>query len=482
MKIPKEVEKVLKTLEKAGFEAYVVGGCVRDILLEQKPKDWDITTNAKTQAIQKLFPDSFYENTFGTVGVKTDSKDEILKVIEVTTYRVEAKYSDKRHPDEVKFTESLEKDLARRDFTINALAMSADGKLVDLFNGKKDLKEGFIKAVGDPHERFNEDALRLMRGVRFAAQLNFTIDEETFKAIIKNAHLIKLIASERVRDELVKLINAKSAYNGLLFMKDTGLLELVLLEIAKGVGVDQSKHHIYTVFEHNALSLKWAAEHDYPTHVRFAALFHDVGKPQTKRGEGEEATFYGHEVVGARITRKALERLNFSREFIERVVSLVRYHLFYYNVDEVTESSVRRLIAKVGSQNMDDLIKVRICDRMGSGVPKPEPYRLRHLRYMIDKVQKDAISVGMLKVSGNEVMKFLDIKPSPKVGQVLNVLLDEVLDDPLKNKKTYLKKRTGELGKMSDKELEKLKEQAIKKQEKLEEKVNQDIKEKYYLK
>ena len=177
-----------------------------------------------------------------------------------------------------------------------------------------------------------------------------------------------------------------------------------------------------------------------------------------------------------------MQKLKFSREFTERVVCLVRYHLFYYNVDEVTESSVRRLVAKVGSQNMDDLVKVRICDRMGSGVPKPEPYRLRHFRYMIDKVQKDAISVGMLKVSGNDIMEYLSIKPSPKVGQILNILLDEVLDDQSKNKKVYLKKRAKELGKLNDNELEKLKKEAVKKQEKLEEKVNQDIKEKYYLK
>lgn len=482
MKIPKEVEKVLKTLEKTGFEAYVVGGCVRDILLEQKPKDWDVTTNAKAQDVQKLFPDSFYENKFGTVGVRVDSKDETLKVIEITTYRVEAKYSDKRHPDEVIFTNSLEEDLKRRDFTINALAMDVSGNVVDIFDGQRDLKEGVIRTVGNPVERFGEDALRLMRAIRFSAQLGFTIEENTLKAIKKNAKLIQNIALERVRDELVKLVDTKDAYSGILFMGDTGLLHIILPELANGIGVAQAKHHIYTVFEHNILSLKWAAEHNYPIHVRFAALFHDIGKPQSKRGEGGNATFYGHEVVGAKIAKKLMQKLKFSREFTERVVCLVRYHLFYYNVDEVTESSVRRLIAKVGSQNMDDLVKVRICDRMGSGVPKPEPYRLRHFRYMIDKVQKDAISVGMLKVSGNDIMEYLSIKPSPKVGQILNILLDEVLDDQEKNEKVYLKKRAEELGKMSDKELEKLKEQAIKKQGKLEEKVNQDIKEKYYLK
>lgn len=482
MTIPNDVKDVLKQLQNAGFEAYIVGGCVRDLLLKRKPKDWDIATNAKPEEIQKLFPDSFYENKFGTVGIKTNSKDETLQVIEATTYRTETTYSDKRHPDKIEFSKSLEEDLKRRDFTVNALAMDAEGKITDLFDGQTDLKEGFIRTVGKADERFSEDALRLMRAVRLAAELAFTIDAETMESLKKNAHLIKLIASERVRDELIKLINTKNAYDGILFMQDTGLLELVLPEVAKGIGVDQSKHHIYTVFEHNALALKWAAEHDYPLHVKFAALLHDVGKPKTKRGEGEEATFYGHEVVGAKIAKKLLERLRFNKKFTDKIVTLVRYHLFYYEVDEVTESSVRRLIAKVGAENMDDLVLVRICDRMGSGVPKPEPYRLRHFRYMIDKVQKDAISVGMLKISGDDIMKELNIKPGPKIGQILNILLDEILDDQGKNKKTYLIERAKELGKLSDKELQELKEQAIKKQEKLEQVVDEKIKKKYYLK
>jgi len=482
VQIPKEVQNILKTLEKEGFEAYIVGGCVRDFLLNKNPKDWDITTNAKPEQIQKLFADCFYENKFGTVGIKTDSKEDSLKVVEATTYRTEAQYTDRRHPDKIEFSTSLSEDLKRRDFTVNALAMNLKGDIVDLFEGQKDLKEGIIRTVGGPKERFGEDALRLLRAIRFAAQLNFTIEDKTINAIKQNAKLIKKIAPERTRDELIKLIDTKNAYNGILFMKDTGLLDLILPEVAKGIGVQQAKHHIYTVFEHNALALKWAAEHDYPIHVRFAALFHDIGKPQTKRGKGEAATFYGHEVVGARITKKLMQRLKFSREFTERVVRLVRYHLFYYNVGEVTESSIRRLIAKVGTENMDDLVKVRICDRMGSGVPKPEPYRLRHFRYMIDKVQKDAISVGMLKISGNNVIKELGIGPSPKVGQVLSILLDEVLDDQSKNTKAYLVKRAKKLGDLNDKELEKLKKQAIKKQEKLEQKVDEKIKGKYYLK
>ena len=481
MKLPKEVKNIINTIEKAGYEAYVVGGCVRDVLLDKKPKDWDIATSAKPEEIQGLFDNSVYENEFGTVGVKTDAKVEALKLVEVTTFRSEAKYSDKRHPDNVEFSDSLKKDLERRDFTINALALSKKGKIVDLFEGQKDLKQGVIRTVGSPYKRFNEDALRIMRALRFATQLNFTIEGETFQAVKDNASDIKMIAKERIRDEFIKMMDTKYAHNGILFMKDSGLLEIILPEIAKGIDVEQNKHHIYTVFEHNLYALKWAAEHDYPLHVKIAALFHDAGKPQTKRGEGPDATFYGHEVAGAKITAKALDRLKFPKKFSEKVVRLVRYHLFYYNVGEVTESSVRRLIAKLGPENMDDLIRVRICDRMGSGVPKPEPYRLRHFRYMVDKVQRDPVSTKMLTIGGDDVIKTLDLSPGPKVGQILAILLDEVLDNPQKNNKKYLLKRIKELGKLTDKKLGALEEAAIQKQEEFERTVDEELKNKYYL-
>ena len=482
MDIPKEVKNITKGLEKACFEAYIVGGCVRDILLNKKPKDWDITTNAKPQDIQKIFPESVYENNFGTVGIKIETEDESLKIIEITTYRSEAKYTDKRHPDEIKFGVSLEEDLKRRDFTINAMALNPDeDKIIDPFEGQKDLKQGVVQTVGIAQERFDEDALRMLRAIRFATELNFTIENTTFQAIKKNASSIKLIAHERVQDELVKIIGSQFAHNGILFMKDAGLLDIILPEVALGVDVGQNKHHIYTVFEHNLYALKWAAEHDYPLHVRFAALLHDVGKPQTKRGEGEDSTFYGHEVASAEIAAKIMERFKFPNKFAQKVILLVRYHLFYYDVGEVTESSVRRLVAKVGPENMDDLVKVRICDRMGSGVPKSKPYRLRHFEYMVEKVQKDPISVLMLEVSGKDVMENSNIKPGPKVGMILATLLDEVLDDPNKNDKKYLVEKIKELSQKSEKELEKLEKSAIQKQEKFGKVKDEELKKKYYL-
>ncbi|MFN7088873.1 MAG: CCA tRNA nucleotidyltransferase, partial [Candidatus Paceibacteria bacterium] len=205
MTLPEEIQKILRKLEAEGFEAFVVGGCVRDLLLGKKPKDWDITTNAKPEEIQRIFPDSFYENKFGTVGVKTDSEDDSLKVVEVTTYRIESKYTDKRHPDEIKFASRIDDDLKRRDFTINALAMDKTGWLIDLFGGQQDLKNKLIRAVGDPRERFDEDALRLMRAIRFAVELNFDIEEKTLAAIKEKAGLIEVIARERIRDELLKV-------------------------------------------------------------------------------------------------------------------------------------------------------------------------------------------------------------------------------------------------------------------------------------
>lgn len=478
MTLPKEVKEIIKALESAGFEAYAVGGCVRDFILGQEPYDWDITTNAKPEEIGEIFKKSVYENDFGTVAVNTESKNERLKIIEITTYRVEEKYTDKRHPDVVKFTRKLEDDLARRDFTINAIAYD-EKKFVDPFSGQKDIKNKIIKAVGEPYKRFNEDALRLLRAIRFAAQLNFVIEEETAKAIKENSNNIVAISKERIRDELIKTIMTKNAKPGIEMLQSFDLLKHIMPELEEGINVGQNKHHIYTVWEHNLRSLDWAAKNNYKLENRIAALLHDVGKPKTKQGKGLNSTFYNHEIVGAKMAAKILERLKFPKKFIEKVVLLVRYHLFYYNVLEVTESSVRRLVKNVGPENMDDLLEVRIADRKGSGVPKAEPYKLRHLRAIIEKVSRDPISVKMLKINGDDLMKILKIEPGPKIGYILNVLLDEVLDDPQKNKKEYLTKRVLELNKESLPKLEKMYRIAQAKTQEVAEEEFKSIKSKY---
>ncbi|OGZ35245.1 MAG: hypothetical protein A3A94_01355 [Candidatus Portnoybacteria bacterium RIFCSPLOWO2_01_FULL_43_11] len=477
MTIPKEVQSVLEKLKKSGFDAYAVGGCVRDFLLRKEPKDWDICTNAKPEQIKKIFPKSFYENKFGTVTVQVKSKKPSLKEIQITTYRIDEKYTDKRHPDKVSFTGNLKDDLARRDFTINAMALDSK-EAIDYFNGQDDLEKRIIRAVGSPDERFNEDALRMLRAVRLAVELDFKIEPETFKAVQKNAGWLKAIAKERIRDELIKIIMSEEPEQGVELLRETNLLKYVIPELEKGVGVSQNRHHIYTIYQHSILSFKYAAQRKYNLEVRLAALFHDIAKPQTKMGEGPESTFYNHDQLGARFSAAILERLKFPKKTIEKVANLVRNHMFVYGVDEVTEAAVRRLLRRVGPENIDDLINLRVADRLGSGVPKAVPYKLRHLQYVIEKVSKDPISVKMLKINGDEVMEILNIPPSPKVGFILSALLSEVLDEPEKNTKEYLKKRIKELNKLSDKEL---KEKNKKVKEKKEE-VDLEIKQKHWVK
>ncbi len=497
-KIPSEVESIARILSDAGFETYLVGGCLRDMLLGVTPKDWDIATNATPDKVQELFynfggrtredPATVYENTFGTVAIKTTAEDETLKIVEVTTFRTESAYSDKRHPDEVQFAKTIEDDLSRRDFTVNAMAFNLSSArltkshLVDPHNGMEDLEKKILRTVGNARERFEEDALRLMRAVRFAAQLEFAVEHETREAIKASAGLLEAIAKERIRDEFIKLVMTPRAAAGIIEMEDLGLLKYVMPELREGLGVGQNKHHIYSVFDHNVRALNYTVEKEYSLVVRLASLLHDVGKPRTKGGEGPDSTFYNHEVVGAKMTLKIMDRLKFPRDIAERVTHLVRCHLFYYNVGEVTESGVRRFLSRVGPENVDDLLQVREADRIGSGVPKAFPYKLRHLLFMIEKVKNDPISPKMLKLDGNELMKLLNIKPSKRVGNILAVLLDDVLVDPAKNEAEYLGNRAKELNLLDDAELETKALHAKEQKEEFESGVEEEMKKKYYVK
>lgn len=492
MHLPAEIESILKMLQTAGFEAFVVGGSVRDLLLDKEPKDWDITTNATPEDIQKLFPKSFYANDFGTVTVLTKPEASGISEVEVTTYRVDADYSDNRHPDSVKFTSSLKEDLARRDFTVNALALADKGQktaaddivliedmvVVDPFGGLKDLHAKIVRAVREPVERFQEDALRLVRAVRLAAQLDFMIEEKTLAAIKANARLIEHVSKERIRDELIKIVMSSRPEMGLNLLRETGLLSYILPELMEGVGVEQNKHHVFTVFDHNVKSLQFAAEFDYALEIRLAALLHDVGKPRTRRLQGNDYTFYAHEIVGARMTEKLLKRLKFSGEMVAKITHLVRQHMFYYDVGKLTEAGVRRLLRRVGPDHFADLIKLRIAERKGSGVPKAEPYRLRHLQFMVEKVAQQAISVGQLKINGNDLMQELGVKPGPVIGGILNALLAEAIEKPKKNERGYLLKRAQELKDKDPKELKALGVKAIEDEEKKQE---EDIRRKYHV-
>ena len=485
MKLPEFIKNILEKIVASGFEAYVVGGCVRDLLIAEikreifNPKDWDITTNAKPKEILKIFSDSKYENKFGTVLVPIKDKNNKTKsIVEITTYRSERGYSDRRHPDEIVFEEKLESDLARRDFTINALAWDGKSKrVIDLFGGEKDIKKKIIRAVGEPVDRFKEDALRMMRAVRFVSQLNFTMEPKTERGIIKMAGSLKFIAKERIKDELIKILSSDNPYDGVIMLYKLKLLQYIIPELLQGENMKQNHHHVYTVFKHSVLSLKFCPNKDW--RVRFAALLHDIGKPKTRVFKNGATTFYNHEYAGERMTRKIMKRLKFSAVDTEKIAILVRNHMFYYNTDEVTASSVRRLIKKVGRENLKDLIDMRIADRLGSGTPKAKPYKLRHLEYMFERVQNDPVSVKCLKIDGDYLIKKMGVAPGPKMGALLDVLLSEVIEDPKLNNLKYLAKRAEELKKNN------LEEFCAQAKEKIKIKRKQDdrkMKKEYYVK
>lgn len=455
--IPPEVSRITVTLENAGFETWIVGGCVRDLLIGRKPKDWDITTNANPEQIQGLFENTFYTNEFGTVGVvNEDVSDESLKIVETTPYRLEGKYSDARRPDTVTFSQNIEDDLKRRDFTINALAYEpSTGKLLDLYDGVKDMQTGVVRAVGEPKERFAEDALRIIRAVRIAAELNFDIESQTREAMQECVEQLEKISKERIRDEFGRILNSSKPMKALILSQSLGILRFIAPELERGVGVDQNQAHSFDVFEHNMRALQHAADREWSFEIRLAALFHDVGKPQARRRSEakNDWTFHGHDVVGARMTKKALENLKFPRETTEKVVKLVRWHMFFSDPDKITLSAVRRVISNVGRENIEDLVKLRICDRIGTGRPKEQPFRLRKYQAMIQQALRDPISVGMLEIDGADVIRETGEKPGPRIGWLLHALLEEVLDDPARNTSEYLEARLEELKKLPDTEL-----------------------------
>lgn len=483
-RIPGEVSVVGQSLRKAGFESYLVGGCVRDLIIAREPKDWDITTNATPEQIQSAFPDSFYENEYGTVGVKTNSEDSRLAIIEVTPYRTESAYSDKRRPDKVEFGTSLLQDLARRDFTINAIALDDDkGHIIDPYDGQKDIKDKIVRAVGNASERFNEDALRMLRAVRLIAELEFGIDNHTAAAIKENSKHLSHVSRERVRDELVRILNSNKPMDALILAKQLDILEFIVPDLLRGVGIDQNQAHSYDVFGHNLRTMQHAADKGWSFDIRLAGLYHDISKPETRRWSEEKKdwTFHGHEVVGSRVTKKALENLHFSRETIEKVSKLVRWHMFFSDPDQITLSAVRRMIKNVGEENIVDLLNLRICDRIGTGRPKEQPFRFRKYKAMVDQALRDPISVGMLKTDGEHIMEKFHVKPGPNIGWTLNALLEEILDDSAKNTEDYLDKRTAELLKMPEADLKVLGEAGKQRREAAEDEEIKHIMEKHHV-
>jgi len=362
------------------------------------------------------------------VGVKIDQE-----IYEVTPFRHEGKYSDARHPDVVSWAKTLEEDLARRDFTINAMALGEN--LVDPYGGQKDLQEKIIRCVGNPQDRFSEDALRMIRAIRLATQLGFTIDDETFAAIYSNCAAITKISSERIRDELIKILLADFPADGIRLLYNSGLLEYILPELVKGVGVTQEgTHHTDDVFEHSLKTLKFCQNPSWV--VRFATLLHDVGKPPTFAIKKNKASFYNHEIVGASIARNIADRLHFSKADRDKLFMLVRWHMFTVS-EFLTDAAIRRFIRRVGPENTSDMLDLRIADRLGSG-SRQTSWRLEKFKERILEVQKHIPSVNDLAVDGHDVMKLLNIKPGPKVGKILKDLFAEISEDPEKNEREYL--------------------------------------------
>lgn len=448
-KLPSQVKKVLETFKKAGFEAYAVGGSVRDMIMGRPTKNWDFTTNAIPEEILQLFPDAFYDNKFGTVGVPQENG----QVYEITTFRTEWGYSDGRHPDKIIWGKTLEEDLSRRDFTVNAIALlrqpADQGKplIIDPYHGQEDIKNKLIRAVGDPNKRFNEDALRLLRAIRIASELEFLIEAKTFAALITNAPLINQISGERIRDELFKILATSHPYDGFMLLRNSGLLKEILPELEKAFEIPQAspgRHHIYDVGTHSFFSLKFCPSTD-PL-IRLATLLHDVGKPVTfKKDKSGLITFYNHEVIGASIVRHIANKLHLSKKQLDKLITLVRWHQF--SVDEKqTDSALRRFIRRVGKENLKDMLDLRVGDRLGGGAQETS-WRLEEFKKRLVQVQKQPFSVTDLKVDGHDVMEILDIGPGPKVGRVLNILFNEVVEERKPNERKYLLKRIKELNK-----------------------------------
>ena len=458
LNVPEEVLELCKTVRSAGFEAYLVGGCVRDLLLWRTPKDWDVTTNATPSQIQSLFTETFYENEYGTVGVVTASEDPRLKVVEVTPYRIEGEYSNARHPDDVRFSDTLSDDLKRRDFTVNAIAYDPMGdRLVDEHGGKDDLERRVIAAVGDAGMRFREDALRTLRAIRLAAELDFAIEAQTVTGIVENAAQLAKISRERVRDEFLRIIESPRPMQALYMAQKMGVLRYIVPELEEAVGIAQNQAHSFDVFEHLLRAMQHAADKNWPTDLRLAALLHDIGKPSTRRWaeDRKDWTFHGHEVVGARMAKSILRDLRLPADAIERITSLIRWHMFFSDPDKVTLSAVRRIITHVGTEHIQELLNLRICDRIGTGRPKEQPFRLRKYMAMVDEAMRDPVSVGMLKMDGRGIIA-LGEKPGPRIGWTLHALLEEVLDDPTKNTEDYLTLRAKGLLQLDDVTLRKL--------------------------
>lgn len=435
IELPEKVKQVIHIIQAAGYEAYAVGGCIRDSLLGREPEDWDITTSAKPQQIKELFPRTIDTGIqHGTVTVMLQKEG-----FEVTTYRIDGEYEDSRHPKEVMFTPNLAEDLKRRDFTINAMAYNDEEGLIDIFEGRKDIERNAIRCVGEAKERFREDALRMMRAVRFSAQLGYDIEEKTKMAIKELAPSLKNISAERIQTELIKLVTSPNP-DYLRIAYETGVTAVILPEFDKMMETEQKNpHHCYTVGEHTLCAMKNIKADKV---LRLAMLFHDIAKPETLTAdENGVHHFFGHPETGAEMTRKILRRLKFDNDTLYKVTKLVRFH--DYDIAP-TNRGMRRAVYKIGEDIMPALLFVKEADMLAQSSYQREEKqeRLNVLKSLYETVleEKNCVSLKTLAVTGSDLIA-AGMKPGKEIGEILNSLLQLVIDEPEKNTKEYLLKR-----------------------------------------
>lgn len=439
--LPDSITAFMSELRSHSYDVFVVGGAVRHMVLGLPVTNWDFTTNATPEQIMHMFPDSFCNNIFGTVTIKWPQnapEGASLILLEVTPFRTEHGYSDNRRPDTVLWAQKLEDDLSRRDFTINAMAY--DGKeIVDPFEGQSDLQSKIIRAVGDPDLRFREDALRMMRAIRFASELGFLIEPKTRDAITRDSALITRISGERIRDEFLRILASAHPTEGVLFLRNTNLLRYILPELEACFAIPQKspkRHHIYDVGTHLVMSLKHCESPDVIT--RFATLIHDVGKVKTfhKDEKTELITFYNHEVVGTKMAASIADRFRLSKDQKEKLVKLVEHHQFVVSED-MTDNAIRRFIRNVGKENLDEMFALRRADRLG-GAAKETSWRTELFKKRVAQLLIEPFTVKDLKVDGNDVMEILQIPPSRTVGEVLDALFTKVENKEIANEREIL--------------------------------------------
>lgn len=435
LKFPAPVVEFAETVFRGGYEIYLVGGAVRNIMYGLPPDDYDFTTNATPEQITSLFRKVI------PTGIEHGTVTVLFKgfSFEITTYRIDGKYSDSRHPDKIVYSNDLAEDLRRRDFTINAMAIDVrNNRFIDMHNGLDDLKRKVIRAIGNPDERFAEDGLRILRACRFAAQMGFDIEPATREGMRNNRHRLAGISAERIRDEILKTMKADHPSSAFIIMKETGVLDYVLPELDEGYGMEQRELHRYDVFHHTLYCCDFAEKN---TVLRVAALLHDIGKPRCLEIRDGVPTFYRHEEISARMAEDILRRLRFSKSEESYICHLIRNHMFHYTPDW-SDGAVRRFVAKVKPECISDLFKLRLADRAAmSGVYSNmlAPEEIEFSR-RIDNIikQADALTVKDLKVNGNILASEAAIPKGPQMGTVLSFLLEAVLDDPALNEKEKL--------------------------------------------